>query len=108
MIRIFLLIRENISDVIIAAAGNVNTFLCSIEVNAVHTLYRGQTCDVFTAVGIYDDHLRGCSRTDEQPVGLFVERSVTVALAAEWPCGYDLTLFRIHILNFADRRDENV
>jgi hypothetical protein len=52
MIRVFLLVHENIPNVIIASIGKVNTFLPS-EVHAVHALYRRKSSDLFTRDGIH-------------------------------------------------------
>src|SRR5882762_405892 len=107
MIRIPLLIRENIPHTLIAAPGNVDAFVRSIEIDAVHALDGGETRHLLAGLRIHGDHLRGRTCADKQLARFFVKGSVTVALAAHRPRGYDLAFLRIHNLNFARGGDQD-
>ena len=50
MIRVFLLVHKNISDVTIASARNVNSFLRGVEINAIHAFYRRESCHFFAGL----------------------------------------------------------
>jgi hypothetical protein len=56
--QIFLLIRENIPDALIAAPGHVDSFVASIETDAIHSLDSGEIRDLLVALRIHDKHSR--------------------------------------------------
>src|SRR5260370_17849372 len=106
MVCIFLLVGEDVSDVIIAAPGNVDQFAHSIEINAVHTLDGGKVRYLLAGLRIHGNHLRGGARADKQPVVFFVKGSVAVPLTPGTPRGHDVAFLRIHTLTYAFASDE--
>jgi len=101
MIGIFLLVGKDISDVKVAAPGDVHSFVFPIEIDPVHALNGWEICDLFAGLRIHDNHPRGHACPDKQPVRFFIKRSVTIALAADRPCGHHFAFLRIHNLNLA-------
>src|ERR1700722_2576943 len=100
MIPVFLLVGENVPHVIVAASGNVGSFVRSIKIYAIHSVNLGENRNFLTGSRIHSYHLRRSSCSHNQPVRLFVKGSVTVALTADGPRGYNFALFCVHNLNF--------
>ena len=100
MIRISPLIYEDGPYVIVAAARNVNSLMCGVEIHAIHTLKGWQFRYLLAIVRIHGSHLRGRTCPNKQAARFFVEGSVTTPLAADGPCGHHLAHLRIDDLNF--------
>src|SRR5260370_12963384 len=107
MIRIFLLIRENRPDALIAALANVYSFAASIEIDAIHSLNRSEIRDLLAGLRIHNEHSWRRTGSDKQSVCSFVKGSVTIPLAAHRPRGHYLALVCIHNLNFVRSRNED-
>src|ERR1700730_8367554 len=107
VIRIFLLIHENVPDVIVAAPGNVDSSKRSIEIDAVHAFHGWEICDLLAGLRVQGNHLRRRSCADKKPVVFFVKGSVTIPLTADRPRGHHFAFLRIDDLNLACGRNED-
>src|SRR5258706_3160700 len=107
MIRIFLLVGENIAHIIVAAPGNVHSFLRSIEIDAIHSLNGREICDLLAGLRIHRNHLWRRACPDEQTVRFFIKGSVAIPLAAQRPGGHHRTLACVYNLDSACGGNEN-
>src|SRR5712671_6385463 len=59
MIGIILLVGEDVSNVKVAAPGNIDPLESTIEIDAVHALNGREICDFFAGLRIHDNHPGG-------------------------------------------------